>query len=646
MEARTHKSLLSWSGILVLGAIVLLLNGVSSVAFRRFYVDLTEEGLYSLSPGTKNILANIEEPVTLHFYFSRTDSSELSTIKLYGSRILDLLKQYERAGKGKVNLEVHDPRPDSEDEEWAQKYGLQPMQLREGESIFLGLAGVSSVGSEQVIPVFNFQRQEFLEYDVTKLIYSLLAESKPKLGILSSVDVKGSPTPQMPGMPPSGAEPWFFTTQLESVTNLVYLQNSLTSIADDIQVLMLIHPKDLPEPALYAIDQFVLRGGKLFVFTDPYCNSDKPAADPSNPMAAMTANKSSNLNRLLEQWGVKQLENKAVADIGMATKVNAGAGGVKDFVLWLSIPKTGMNQTDVATSALDGILLPWAGALELTKLEGITTEPLLQTTERAMLVDEKDFRFGGGEPDNLLRNYAPGGKSYLLAARVSGKFKSNFPDGKPAAAEKGPEDQQPPAQESSSSTTHLKESSGESNVVIITDVDMLSDQYSLLAQNVFGRRFISPLNDNQAFMQNIAENLSGSNDLISIRSRGKFTRPFTKVDELSRDASVRWQQEEAVFQAKLTAANQRLAQLQATAQGGDQKSSQQILSGAVREEIKQLRAEKSDAQKRLREVRRNLREDVERLGTRLFLINTFLVPFLLVLISVGLIVSKRRKTNS
>jgi len=414
---------------------------------------------------------------------------------------------------------------------------------------------------------------------------------------------------------------------------------------------MLVHPKELTEATLYAVDQFVMRGGKLFAFVDPFSQSDRVPSDPQNPMAAMTADKSSNLNRLLEKWGVKQIEKKAVADIGLATKVNSGQiGAPKDFVLWLSLRGENLNRDDVSTSALDNLLLTWAAAFEITPVEGSKVETLLFSSERAMLVDEKDYRFGGGEPDNLLRNYVAGNKALVLGARVAGKLNSNFPDGKPAtpppAAPQAGEAPPPPPPPPTANRPHLKESVDQANVVVIGDVDFISDQYSLIAQSMFGRKFVTLLNHNLVFLQNMIENLSGSNDLISIRSRGRFSRPFTVVADIERNASLRWQQEETVLQAKLTAANQRLQQLQSSAQqqSGASTGSQQVFSKAVLDEIKQFREEKNDAQSRLREVRRNLRQDKESLGTRLFLVNTFVVPLALVVIAIYFALIRRRKS--
>lgn len=628
-----RKSFLSITGILVLAGILLLLNAVARQGLRSAYVDLTEEGLYTLSQGTKNIIGSIKDPITLRFYFSKTDSAQFPGIKLYASRVVDLLREYERNSAGKINFEYYDPRPDSEEEEWAQKYGLTPLQLQTGERLFFGLAGINSLGEEAAIPLFNLGRQEFLEYDVSKLIFSLVNSKKPVVGILSSLPVKGaeaSPMARLQGQ--TGEEqPWFFVAQLHELADVRYLETNVTAIADDVDTLLVIHPKGLTDKTLYALDQFVLRGGNLLVFVDPYCQAERPPTNPANPMQAMIAERDSNLNRLLAPWGAELLVGKAVGDINLATKVNSGRGGpVRDFVLWLTLGAEQMNRENVVTSALDNVLLPWPGALKISPVDGITTETLFTTTPDAMLLDQSEYRIGGGNPDELLRNYVRGTEPQILAVRLSGKFKTTFPEGEP-------KDDSAPQESTMPGASHLAESADPSNVVVVSDVDLLSDPFSVSQQSIFGRRLVTPLNDNLVFVLNMVENLAGSNDLISIRSRGRFSRPFTKVQEIEARAQSRWQQEEAVLQAKLNAANQRLSQLQSSTGG-----SEEVFSTAVLDEIKKFREERKETQQTLREVRLRLREDKERLGSILFALNTFLVPVVLI-IGTLIVTAARRK---
>lgn len=591
---------------------VLMFNSLSKRYLGRFYADLTQDRLYSLSAGSKSILSELTEPLTLKFYYSKTDGAKYPAINIYGSRILDLLREYGRASNGKLNVEVYDPRPDSEEEEWAQKYGLTSLPTRNGEQLLLGLVAVNSRGDEQTIPFFDFRRQEFLEYDVTRMIYSLMSAKKPVVGVLSSLDLSPSAPPRgQPEQEQGGA--WFFLSQLSQLADVKQLKADTTSIAPEIMTMIVIHPKNLGEQTLYALDQFVMRGGRLLVLEDPFCQADQPKQDPSNPMAGMMADHSSSLNSLLAKWGVELIDKKAVGDLSLAARVNAGGSEEpKLFLLWPALQKENVSANDVVSSALENVLLPWPGALKISPVEGVQVETLLSSSNQAALIDENNYRFNGGDPDALLRSFTPDGKTYPLAVRIRGKLKSNFPNGKPG--------------ETSTGVNHLAETKENANLIVIADVDFLSDRFSVSAQNMFGAKLVTMINDNQSLFANAAENLFGSDDLISIRTRGQFSREFTRVHAMEADAQQNWALEEMRLQSELNNANQRLTQLQ-----GGQQGEKQVFNKAMLEEIKKFREQRAQAQERLREVRRNLRQGIERLGELLFLLNTFAVPLLLII---------------
>lgn len=643
-----QKKILSIYGLGALAVILILVNGISKTLFTRAYVDLTADKLYSLSDGTKRVLEGVQEPITVKFYFSRTDGSKYPAVKLYGNRVLDLLREYERIARGKLILETYDPRPDSEDAEWAEKYGLTPIPTRGGEELFLGLAAVNSIGDEQVIPVFNFGRQEFLEYDITKMLYGLINTKKPVVGLLSSIDVTGGAAAAMGG-DDEQAGGWFFYNQLTQVADVRVIMPDITSIDKDVDLFVVIHPKNLPDPALYALDQYVMRGGKLLVFEDPFCQADSPPQDPQNPMAAAMADRSSDLNKLLEKWGVILEPKKVIADLKLATKIDTGRGeAYKNFLLWLSLRRDTFNQDDIVTSALENVILPWPGALKVIPPEGASIQNLFTSSDQAQLAEESQYRFNGGDPDQLLKSFMPSGETYPIAVRIRGKLKSNFPNGKPQTpeAQKKPEEKEAEKVEASKmpvagAPEHLSEAKTNANVVVVADVDFISNRYSVATQRVFGTRLVSLLNDNQNFAQNVVENLLGSDDLISIRSRGQFSRPFERVEAMEIAAQQRFQQEELVWQAKLNSANQRLSQLQSTAEG--KPGEKQVFSSAVLQEIKQLRDERKEAQRRLREVKRDLRQDIEHLGSVLFMVNTFFVPIVLILVTITYYAGSRRK---
>lgn len=629
--SRKTASLLGLLGLII---VLFLINAVSRNLFSRFYLDLTQDRLYSLSSGTSKILSKISEPITLKFYFSRTDGAKYPTIKLYGSRILDLLQQYSREAKGKVNLEIYDPRPDSEEEEWADKYGLSAIPGQVGEKLYLGLAGSSSLGAEEVIPLFNFSRQEYLEYDITKLVSNLLQTKKPLVGVMSPINVMSPSMPEGMGSPPDQQTGWFAFSQLAQSLELKTVATDAKSIDSDIDLLLVVHPKGLKDETLFAIDQFVMRGGRLMVFVDPYCQADQDSqTDPNNPMAGMMRDRESNLNKLLVKWGVEMPEKKILGDIGIAARVNTGGapGESKSFVVWPNLTRDQVSTSDVVASNLESLVFAWAGVLNISKIDGVETEVLLHSSPKSQLLDDSAVRFGGGEPDALLRTFIPTGKEQAIAVRIRGNLKSNFPDGLPKSEG-----------EADSSQSVLKESNSPANIIVVSDVDFLTDRFSVQVQRIFGAKIAQLLNDNLNFFQNSVENLLGSDDLISVRSRGQFTRPFTKVEELETIAQQRWQQEEMVLQAQLNAANQRLSEIQSQVGAQVGADSKQVVNKAVLEEIKKFKDQRREAQERLREVRRNLRQDIERLGSNLFFLNTFFVPLLLIFGAAFYSLSKKR----
>ena len=385
-----------------------------------------------------------------------------------------------------------------------------------------------------------------------------------------------------------------------------------------------------------------MRGGNAFIAVDPYCASDQPAQDPQNPYASLTADRSSGLPDLFKAWGIESLEKQVVGDINLATKVSAGQGGASlMFPVWLTFNEQQgkgvpiVSKDDVATAQLDNVMMAWPGGFTLNHIEGITAQPLFQTTKDSMAYEENDIRFSAENPDALLKKFRSANKSYVLAAKLTGKFKSSFKS-KPTV----------PHTENTE-TIKLDEYQSEGTkpgtVVVVADVDFMADQFSASSQNLLGTRLVSLLNDNLVFVANAVENLAGSNELISLRSRGRFTRPFTKVQEIESNAQQRWRQEETLLEAKLNTANQRLTELQA---GSNTKSGANVFTSALLDEIKKFRDERAEAQRKLREVRRELREDKESLGTVLFALNTFALPVLLIIVSLVMYQRKVQRTRA
>lgn len=629
------RSLFSIAGILILSCILLFINGIASFSFGRFKLDLTEEKLFSLSAGTKNILSKLEDEVTLRFYASKPEDVH-PAIKVYAQRIEDLLKEYQRYGGEKLKLEIYNPEPDTDAEDWAKKYGLTPFALPGKTPVFLGLVGSNGLGEEDLIAFFQPDRQQFLEYDLTKLIYNLARTNKPKIGLISSVDLSGDKPkpPQFPGQPPQAPEsqPWYFVKQLESLAEVVILKNDLEKIDEDISLLMLVHPPVFDEKTRYAIDQFVVRGGNLFVAVDQNCQSCVPAQSfPQMQDMASEVSAQSSTDALLEKWGLSLNPGKVVGNRDLAAKVGVGQGQIKEFLLWLAFSKNNsaknsMNAEDIVTSELDSLIMPWAGDLVLKDVEGVKSQILIRTTANSKLYDSQEFNSINLDPDVILKGFASENTEHVIAARLSGKFKSNFTK----AVEGSP-------------VPYKESSKQEANIVVVSDVDFISDTYSIAKQQFFNTEIVSLLNDNILLLQNIVENLLGSNDLISLRSRGTFSRPFARVEEIERKAQERWLDEEQALQDELGKINARLSQLLA-AQDGEQ-GKQTIVNQAVLDEIKQFREQQKEAKTRLREVRRKSRQDIENMENRLFLINTFLIPLILVLSSVVFIQLKKRRAR-
>ncbi len=608
--SRTFSGVLSVIGLLVL---FFLINALAKPLLGGWFADFSEENLYSLSEGSEEILEGLEEPVTLKYFFSKTDAASIPALNVYSDRVLALLRQYDKVAGGKINFEILDPRPDSEDSEWANRFGLRPLALPTGEQIYFGLVGISSDGTERVIPNIDIDNQDQLEYEVSGLIQALASKSRPRVGLISSLNLSGSkaPDPQTGGVQPA----WVAFEQLAGFSEVVTITEDASEISPGLDVLVLIHPKQLSERLLYSIDQFVMGGGRLLVLVDPYCQLDIP---PSTHPEGEPWSNSSDLNSLTANWGVELVREFAVADASRTTSVQTRRAGVpEEFIMWLSLGQNDLSIHEVISSGLELMVFPWAGHITTKQLEGVEINPIVESSGSGNMVPLADLQGPQGRPDSLLKKYSQDGEKRVLAARIEGKLRSNF-------------EEPPVSMVSQQSVNHLSVSEDKSNVIIVSDVDFIADAYSVVIQNSpFGGRVAAKLNDNLPFFLNAVENMSGSNELISIRSRGKVARPFTLVQKIEKEAQLRWKREEEVFLARLNDTNMRLSNFEK--QGADE----QVFSSALMQELENLRREKAEAQSNLRKVRRNLREDVEALGSNLFLLNTFLVPVLLLIIYFG-----------
>lgn len=593
------KLMYSSAGLLVIALAFLAFNMLARVGLSDWRLDLTEQKLYTISAGTEKVLAEIEQPVELYFFYSDQASKDLPTLRNYAKRVEEMLKAYERAAEGKLKLHIVDPQPFSAEEDQAAEFGLQAIPLNAGgDKLYFGLAGRVGDGVPQAIPVFALDQEEFLEYDLSRLVQSLAKPERPVIGVLSGLPLNGGF--DMQTRQPS--QPWMVMEEIRQQFQIESLKAGIDQIPEKVSVLLLVHPKDLPEQSLYAIDQFVLRGGKLLVFVDPYSEIDSGMPMPGDEAASKT----SDLPALFKAWGVQLLPDQVVTDgaYAMALSMGEGQRAVR-HAAFLSLPRAALDQSDVSTAGLETLTLASAGILEPLAGAKSRFTPLLQSSVYAMPVDSKRLALLQN-PEELIRELQPTGQRYAMAARISGPAETAFANGI-----EGRKD-------------GLK-SADNINVIVVADTDLLSDRMWVQVQDFFGQRMPQPWADNASFTINALDNLSGSDALISVRSRGRFSRPFEVVDALQRTAEVKFREQEAELQQRLAATEQQLASLQ---QSDDPAQSPQ-LTPEQQATLQQFMAEKVRIRKELRDVRFQLNADIDALGRSLKLVNIALVPLLL-----------------
>ena len=549
----------------------------------------------------------------LYFFYSDQASKDLPTLRTYAKRVEEMLKAYERAAEGKLKLHIIDPQPFSAEEDQAAEFGLQAVPLNAGgDKLYFGLAGRVGDGVPQAIPVFALDQEEFLEYDLSRLVQSLAKPERPVIGVLSGLPLNGGF--DMQTRQPS--QPWMVMEEIRQQFQIESLKAGIDQIPEKVSVLLLVHPKDLPEQSLYAIDQFVLRGGKLLAFVDPYSEIDSGMPMPGEEAASKT----SDLPALFKAWGVQLLPDQVVTDgaYAMALSMGEGQRAVR-HAAFLSLPRAALDQSDVSTAGLETLTLASAGILEPLAGAKSRFTPLLQSSVYAMPVDSKRLALLQN-PEELIRELQPTGQRYAMAARISGPAETAFANGI-----EGRKD-------------GLK-SADNINVIVVADTDLLSDRMWVQVQDFFGQRMPQPWADNASFTINALDNLSGSDALISVRSRGRFSRPFEVVDALQRTAEVKFREQEAELQQRLAATEQQLASLQ---QSDDPAQSPQ-LTPEQQATLQQFMAEKVRIRKELRDVRFQLNADIDALGRSLKLVNIALVPLLLTLGVLSLWFWRRRK---
>jgi ABC-type uncharacterized transport system involved in gliding motility auxiliary subunit len=613
---------------LVLIVLAFVIAVVAANAWLRgVRVDLTENNLYTLGEGTQAVLDDIDEPINLYFFFSDEATAALPTIRTYATRVRELLEEIEAsAPAGKIVFSVVDPLPFSEEEDRAEQLGVQSAGVGPGgEAVYFGLAGTNSVGTADRIPIFDPRKEAFLEYDVARLIYNLGNTDKTVVGLLTSAPIAGGfdPGTQQP------SQPWVVVEQAKQLLDVRTLPASVVSIDNDVDVLWIVHPTMLDDGTLYAIDQFIMRGGRALIFVDSQAEI-LAGADPTGLGIGQGAS-SSTLERLFAAWGVTFNPMSVVTDLRYGLGVRSNFGQPVRHIGLLGLDSEAMSQADPITSGLSSVNLGVAGYFE--PAEGATAKltPLLSSSVESETMPVDRFQFLP-DPEELLNGFTPGGKAYVLAARLEGPLKSAFPDGAPAGAEREA------AVDAALASAHLA-STDNANLVLVADVDILSDRLWVSAQSFLGQRIYNAIASNGDFVVNALDNLSGSAALIGLRSRATFTRPFTTVEELRRRADLEFRATEDRLEAELTQTEQRLSELQAARSDGNSL----LMSAEQQTEVQRFLDEQVRIRQELRAVRRNLDADIDRLGTWLKAINIALVPVVLTIFALGVVIVRRRK---
>jgi ABC-type uncharacterized transport system involved in gliding motility auxiliary subunit len=641
-------------GLLSAAILFVAVNVISGRTLGTTRIDLTQGKLYTLSAGTRATLTKLDEPIVLRFYYSKKLGNEIPSYGVYAQRVREMLEEYAAAANGKIQLQELDPLPFSAVEDRAVAFGLQGVPLDQGgEQIYFGLAATNSTDDLQTIPFFQPERERFLEYDLTKLIHSLAFPKKPTIGLITDLPLQGDMMAAMQGQP---MVPYAVMAQLKPLYEIKDLSSDLDSIPADVNVLMVAHPQHLSDKTLYAIDQYVLGGGKALVFVDP--NSETQQMHPSqlNPPGMPL---DSDLPKLFKAWGLSMDPKQVAGDRRAARRVNAGTQQhveAMDYVAWLSLDQQDLNHESPITADLTHINMASAGILTPAKDAKTTFTPLITTSVDSMAIDAAKIKGAGGVPDvgGLLRDFKPSGERLTLAAQVTGTAETAFPDGapkdekkddtkkddakkddakaadaKPAAAPAGP--------------PQIKTSAKPIDVIVVADTDVLEDRFWEQSQDFFGQTVVIPVANNGDFVANALDSLAGGDDLIALRSRGTSARPFTLVDNIQRAADARYQATEKDLQTKLKDTQDKIKQLQE--QGGRPGAA---IDKEQEQAIDNFRTDMLSIRQQLRQVQLALRQDINQLQAVTEFFDIALVPILVAIVAIiiGWVRFRRRKRQA
>lgn len=625
-----QKTQLSLISLALALALFLALNLFSSVGLRSMRLDLTEGSLFTLSQGTRNVLADLDEPVDVTLYWSKTQTAENPMLNAHARRVHELLEEYQAHAKGNLRLEVVEPLAFSEEEDEALAAGLQGPQVDEaGNRLFLGLVMRNSVDAVETMPFLDPRRESFLEYDLTRSLTRLGDQGLPVVGVISSLPLAGG-APPPPGMPPQQQPEaaWAIWDFMSQTLELRDLGTTVTSIPDDIDVLLVVHPKELGPATEYALDQYALAGGRMMVFVDPFAMFD-PAGQGDR--LGMGASRSSSLDRLFTSWGIAMTPGQIVGDVESADRTQGNDGRPVACPVVMRLEPDRLDQEDLVTKGLGALVTLAAGELTILDNCPLEASPLISTTQAGGgLMDAAMLQFNF-DPEMIAKVFSPDGKSRTTAFRLTGLFKSAFPEGPPGTGEENAPDK----------SNHIAESTAPFNAIVVSDVDILHEYLWARRRNMLGMSFIEPVNANGNFVTNAVDNLTGSNDLISLRSRQIQQRPFTRKQELRRKADKRFRDRYDTFNTRLQTTEQRISELQGPSTDG-------VMGFSAEQEMELagLFAERDQLRKDLRKVRFDLNADIENLGARLQFLNVIALPGLVLLLGALLMLYRSQTANS
>ena len=587
--------------ILVVG--FLLFTLLNHLVLSGVRVDLTENQLYTLSDGTEEILSEIEEPINLYFFFSEKVSEDLTSLRAYAQRVEEMLREYQLTAGDRINLQIIDPEPFSEQEDQAAAFGLQSVPVNQsGDELYFGLAGTNAVDGLEVISFFQPDKEEFLEYELSKLIYALANNVRPKVLIYAGLPVGQGVDPRTYQPTPA----WVVISQLEGLFDVDVVESLDEESILAADLLVLIHRQNFSDEQMFLVDQHVMRGGKLIAFVDPMAETAPPQ------QGAMPTPSASDLNKLTSGWGVMLRDNEVLGDAEAALLVGGANGTPVRHLGILGFGTGQLSSSDVVTAPLETINLATSGIFDVDEIDGITATPLILSSDYSGSLPAMQFQFLS-DPAELQQGFSPSGQNHVAAVRLSGRADTAYPDGV-----SGDE------QVILSGTEDLE-------VILVADTDLLTDRLWVQVQNFFGQQIASAFADNGSFVENLVDNLSGSSALIDVRSRGQFSRPFVVVEKLRRDAESQYLQSAEDLQVRLSETERQLEELESA------RVSDGLLTLTPEQEaaLGRFQEEKLRIRKELRDVRHQLDKNIEDLGSSLKFLNILLLPLLLTSLLVG-----------